>query len=146
MTEVKGTITCMHCDESHSQRVMAEWSARFGLGNGVALDTGCRRPSSTSTSISPLFPLSCSLPENMPPASTAFAMNICQPDAGGRGYIPLADHGLLVFLSSLHYISPSLHTSVFSPSLTVHPISQNRKPPHSRSCMFTKTPVVVNGR
>ena len=85
--------------ESHSQRVLAERSAGFGLGNGVALNTGCRRRSSTLTSILPLFPLSCPLPENMPPASTAFAMNICQPDAGGRGYIPLADHGLLVFFS-----------------------------------------------
>ncbi|KAM5541269.1 hypothetical protein V8D89_005198 [Ganoderma adspersum] len=50
----------------------------------------------------------------MPPASTAFAMNICQPDAGGRGYIPLADHGLLVSLSSLPLALISIDGSVES--------------------------------
>ncbi|PIL34777.1 hypothetical protein GSI_02564 [Ganoderma sinense ZZ0214-1] len=41
----------------------------------------------------------------MSPASTAFAMNICQPDAGGRGYIPLADHGLIGNLHTAALIS-----------------------------------------
>ena len=61
----------------------------------------------------------------MPPtsASAAFAMNICQPDAGGRGYIPLADHGLSVLhlpsslclgprpLTTLVYRIGNLHTA-----------------------------------
>ena len=134
--------------ESHSQRVLAERSG-FGLGWESAhprrrtrrrLETVLDVNTHLATVLLELPPPS----RNMPPASTAFAMNICQPDAGGRGYIPLADHGLSVFLP-LHLPPPSV-TSVFSSQLTVHPASQNRKSTYSRSRMSTNAPVrVVNG-
>ncbi|KAI1782424.1 glycoside hydrolase family 15 protein [Ganoderma leucocontextum] len=53
----------------------------------------------------------------MPPASTAFAMNICQPDAGGRGYIPLADHGLIGNLHTAALVESYCVPNFDSPSV-----------------------------